>query len=120
MTRSEWRKTPKGRAYRLRAAMKHHNRNAIWVNALKVLEGCADCGFNKWPEALDFDHKPSADKEFNISQRLMYSATKLKAEIAKCVVRCANCHRHITQERLVSMVVTTIISVLVIPQISLR
>ncbi len=27
-----------------------------WVGAIKLKAGCADCGFNKWPEALDFDH----------------------------------------------------------------
>jgi 5-methylcytosine-specific restriction endonuclease McrA len=56
---------------------------------------CADCG-----EAdivvLEFDHL--RDKLLNISvlSREGYSLTKLKQEIAKCEVVCANCHRRRT------------------------
>lgn len=41
---------------------------------------------------LDFDHL--RDKEFNISQG--YSLEKIKKEIEKCQVLCANCHRRKT------------------------
>jgi len=59
---------------------------------------CIDCG-----EAnivvLEFDHL--RDKDFNISDatRKGVGMKKLKDEIAKCEVRCANCHRKKTYER---------------------
>lgn len=59
---------------------------------------CVDCG-----EAniivLEFDH--IRDKDFNLSDaaRKGVSMKKLKDEIAKCEVRCANCHRRKTYER---------------------
>jgi hypothetical protein len=49
---------------------------------------------------LEFDHIGD-DKKFNISDavRKGYSMKKLTEEIAKCEVRCANCHRKKTYER---------------------
>jgi hypothetical protein len=48
---------------------------------------------------LEFDHLHS--KDFNISDaaRKGVSMKKLNAEIAKCEVRCSNCHRRKTYER---------------------
>ena len=45
---------------------------------------------------LDFDHL--RDKEAEISNLVMrrVSLEQIKAEIEKCVVRCANCHRRKT------------------------
>jgi hypothetical protein len=40
---------------------------------------------------LDFHHTDPRAKEFKISQ--MRTIPRLKAEIAKCIVICANCHR---------------------------
>jgi len=60
---------------------------------------CVDCG-----EAniivLEFDHIGD-DKDFNLSDaaRKGVSMKKLNAEIAKCEVRCANCHRRKTYQR---------------------
>jgi hypothetical protein len=51
---------------------------------------------------LEFDHVGEAgSKQFNISDatRFGYGMAKIKAEIAKCEVRCANCHRKKTYER---------------------
>lgn len=51
---------------------------------------CVDCP-EKDPVVLTFDHL--GDKLFNISSQISRgNLKKLKAEIAKCVVRCANCH----------------------------
>ena len=60
---------------------------------------CIDCGETDII-VLEFDHIGN-DKEFNISDatRIGYGVKKLKAEIAKCEVRCANCHRKKTYER---------------------
>ena len=59
---------------------------------------CVDCGETD-TIVLEFDHV--AGKDFNISDatRKGVSIKKLKDEIAKCEVRCANCHRKKTYER---------------------
>ena len=59
---------------------------------------CVDCG-EADPVILEFDHV--RDKDFNISDaaRKGVSMKKLKDEIAKCEVRCANCHRKKTYQR---------------------
>lgn len=65
-----------------------------WVDALKVKAGCAVCGFNAHPAALDFDHIDRKDKSFDISQCVgAKSDDIILSEIAKCRVLCANCHR---------------------------
>lgn len=56
---------------------------------------CIDCGENE-PACLDFDHRDSSQKSFTISTaavRILFSLKTLREEIAKCDVRCANCHR---------------------------
>lgn len=58
---------------------------------------CSDCG-ERDPIVLEFDHL--RDKEFNIASKLTHMAwPKVLAEIEKCEVVCANCHRRRTQSR---------------------
>ena len=63
---------------------------------------CMCCGYNKYPEVLEFHHKNPAKKEFGIGQRgLTRSWKRIKAEVEKCNLLCANCHREIhVEERL--------------------
>ena len=57
---------------------------------------CQICGYNKCLIALDFHHVDESTKEFGLSQRdLTKSWEKIKAELTKCVLVCANCHREI-------------------------
>lgn len=59
---------------------------------------CIDCG-EKDPVVLEFDHVRGV-KAGTISHNLDdWSQARLDEEIAKCVVRCANCHRRITYKR---------------------
>jgi hypothetical protein len=53
---------------------------------------CIDCGNNNIL-VLDFDHKQ--DKTMNISDMIAggYIWKSIEKEIAKCDIRCANCHR---------------------------
>ncbi len=53
---------------------------------------CIDCG-ERDPVVLDFDHV--ADKVKGVAEMLKncYSIKSVVVEIAKCEVRCANCHR---------------------------
>lgn len=62
------------------------------VDEIKLSRGCIDCGYNKAPEALHFDHRDPAEKSFQISNNLTTNWEKVLVEIAKCDVRCANCH----------------------------
>lgn len=75
------------------------DRTRAFVNAHLKANPCVDCGETN-PIILEFDHI-SDDKEFNISDavRVGYGMKKLKEEMAKCEVRCANCHRKKTYER---------------------
>jgi hypothetical protein len=68
------------------------------INAIKVERGCAECGYNAHPAALDFNHV-RGEKIFNVSQDPKVALHRLKAEIDKCDVLCANCHRVHTYER---------------------
>jgi formate-dependent nitrite reductase cytochrome c552 subunit len=54
---------------------------------------CADC-HNRFPHyIMQFHHLDPATKEFDIySGGGRHSIKKLKAEIEKCVIVCANCH----------------------------
>lgn len=67
------------------------------INLTKLTAGCAKCGYNEHPAALDFNHVRGT-KLFNISQDPKIAWEKLEAEMAKCEVLCANCHRIHTQE----------------------
>ena len=53
---------------------------------------CVDCGYADW-RAFHFDHV-RGKKEYNISTMTSRGMTisKIKTEIAKCDIRCANCH----------------------------
>ncbi len=65
----------------------------------KESSGCSDCG-GKYPYwVLDLDH--IRDKEFNISGYRHFTASleKVKEEVRKCEVVCANCHRTRTYVR---------------------
>ena len=67
---------------------------------LKISIGCEDCGFASHAFALQFDHIDPATKYRTKSGKLVNpsdlfvtcSAWVFIAEVAKCVIRCANCH----------------------------
>lgn len=57
---------------------------------------CAICGYNKCQRALSFHHRDPDQKDFGISARgLTRSWEKIKAEIDKCILLCANCHMEV-------------------------
>jgi hypothetical protein len=64
---------------------------------LEFLQGksCADCG-ERDPVVLEFDHVRGT-KHGDIGTMLShYCWDRIMAEVAKCVIRCANCHRRKT------------------------
>lgn len=56
---------------------------------------CARCGYDKCINALEFHHKDPTQKEFTIGSTWTMSQVRLKSEIDKCVILCANCHREL-------------------------
>lgn len=61
---------------------------------------CVDCG-NSDPDVLEFDHKDPSEKKYDISNMMRngQSIESIGTEIAKCDVRCANCHRKKTRKQ---------------------
>jgi len=54
---------------------------------------CMDCGYSNMI-ALDMDHRQPTEKQYSISGLLTGGRlARLKEEIEKCDVVCANCHR---------------------------
>ena len=70
-----------------------------WIRNYLGENPCVDCG-NSDIRVLEFDHRNPKDKKFNISKRVAggVALQTLAAEVAKCDVRCANCHRIRTKE----------------------
>lgn len=57
---------------------------------------CEICGYNKYFGALEFHHKDPSQKDFGISSKgYTRSWEKVKEELDKCIMVCANCHREI-------------------------
>ena len=85
-----------------------------FVDNIKLSSGCISCGYNKNPKALEFNHRDPATKYRNkngktvdISKMALasgknskvksrYSIKTILAEIEKCDILCANCHREHT------------------------
>lgn len=55
---------------------------------------CVMCGESDY-RCLDFHHKNTNEKELTIGKATAYSWDRLMAEIKKCDVLCANCHRKV-------------------------
>jgi len=62
------------------------------LDQLKATTPCRDCGIFHQPCQMDFDHTGIESKVANIA-RLVDLPTKLVAELKKCHLVCANCHR---------------------------
>ena len=57
---------------------------------------CFLCGYNKCVQALEFHHPEPNRKDFGISASGTTRAwPKIKRELDKCVMLCANCHREV-------------------------
>ena len=56
---------------------------------------CADCGSRLAPHQMDFDHREPSQKAFRLTAgaAMLKSRAALLAEVRKCDIVCANCHR---------------------------
>ena len=82
------------------ASARRKSRNRSYIRNLKMNGSCVDCNISDW-RVLDYDHKPDSGKLFNVAQavEMGHSIERIDAEIQKCELRCANCHRIITLSR---------------------
>lgn len=69
------------------------NRDIIWDYLL--VHPCVECGETD-PIILEFDHRDPECKSCNVYEFVNASVKKLEQEMAKCDIRCANCHRRKT------------------------
>ena len=54
---------------------------------------CQECGYDKYIGALQFHHLDPSQKDFSLSKVKSHSFNdKIKEELDKCVLVCANCH----------------------------
>jgi transposase len=57
---------------------------------------CALCGYDRYVGALHFHHVDPSTKSFHLSmQGVTRSLAAARAEMAKCVLLCANCHAEV-------------------------
>ena len=57
---------------------------------------CEKCGYNRCVDALEFHHLDSSGKDFSISAKgYTRSWSKVREELDKCILLCANCHREV-------------------------
>lgn len=57
---------------------------------------CQCCGYDNYIGALEFHHVDPQQKDFGVASKgYTHSWDKVKQEIQKCVLVCANCHREI-------------------------
>src|SRR5579871_685055 len=79
--------------------VKRRDRLSEWINQFKC-KPCTDCGGEFPPYLMDFDHV-TGDKLDDICGMRMRTVSReaIRAEIAKCEVVCANCHRARTHAR---------------------
>ncbi len=63
---------------------------------------CPDCGKRYPYYVMDFDHRNPRDKVRSVAYMVSrnWSLEKIKKEVVKCEVVCANCHRMRTFRRL--------------------
>jgi len=71
-------------------------RKMIKRKAVAFFGGECFCGYNKCDKVLEFHHLNPGEKDFNLSLRgHSRSWERVKEELIKCIMVCANCHREI-------------------------
>ena len=95
-----WARTGTGGRYRCkRCRSEHVSARRRRVKRLLVEEAggrCILCGYDGYAGALQFHHLDPSTKSFALSvQGVARSLEKARAEAAKCVLICANCHAEV-------------------------
>ncbi len=84
------------RAETIKRAVKKR-RKRVRQLAIEHLGGCCQiCGYLKCFDALEIHHRDPKEKSFAISaEGLTRSWDRVRKEIEKCILICANCHREV-------------------------
>jgi hypothetical protein len=72
--------------------------SAAMLNEIRDVP-CADCGRRFLPCAMQFDHRDPATKTYEVTRIISRARSVILAEVAKCDIVCANCHRQRTYRR---------------------
>lgn len=92
--------TPRGKELKKISQEKYLANIREWIWKYLDENPCVDCG-EKDKIVLEFDHRDRSEKSATIANMVKGSnLEKIKLEIAKCDVRCANCHRRRTAKQL--------------------
>jgi len=84
------------RCPKCRAASVIRRRARIRARVIEEAGGCcAICGYCRHPAALQFHHVDPVSKEFTLCNGETRSLERMRAEAAKCVLLCANCHAEV-------------------------
>jgi hypothetical protein len=85
---------PSHKEERIKRSREQKRKIREWYRAYKSTLQCVDCGQDH-PATLEFHHLDPALKDVEVSRLIEESTSlrRLKDEMAKCVVLCANCHR---------------------------
>ncbi len=93
MKKKEKRTYSQRKEYLINAVKKR--RKKLKEMAVKYLGGkCMICGYSRCINALEFHHLEK--KKFGLSSRgITRSWQRIKSELDKCILLCANCHREV-------------------------
>ena len=81
------------RKYLLKAVQRRREKVRLMAVEYKGSR-CQVCGYERCIEALGFHHLDPTQKDFGISHKgYTRSWEKVKEEVEKCILLCANCHR---------------------------
>lgn len=69
----------------------HNDKVVLWYKEIKSNLVCSNCPENH-PACLHFHHKDPKEKDFTIGCNVKLGKKKIKEEMSKCIVLCANCH----------------------------
>lgn len=72
----------------------HRYANMAYLKEYKNGRRCLLCSEDE-NECLDFHHVDPNEKDFSIGDARSYSLDRIKQEVDKCVLLCANCHRKV-------------------------
>lgn len=87
---AHYKANPERRKYIRSNSDARHKEVIAWVRNFLLANPCVDCGESDIV-VLQFDHQ--RDKIANVSTMVRKNSLEnVQAEVAKCVVRCANCH----------------------------
>lgn len=92
-----WRHDPA--VLRERSLTPGQRRNLMWIMGLLEAGECADCGENRLAR-LEFDHVGEKTGHVVSLARSGITLARLRAEVSRCELVCANCHRKRTRARL--------------------